>query len=124
MAKDVGEMNTGTKFHWKKVTVSGSLLSGIDGRHGCSATLAGNLVWVIGGKGFLRSFSLLDLKKEAWVSQFLENDTFNFHLHAACLFQDQILLLWAKRRQGSSPFSEAFHEVILFDPLLNKDNFR
>ena len=115
-------MNTGTKFHWKKVTVSGSLLSGIDDRHGCSATLVGNFVWVMGGKGFLRSFSLLDLMKEAWVSKLVENVTFNFHLHAACLFQDKVLLLWAKRRQRSSPFSET---LILFDPqLAKKANFR
>ena len=112
-------MNTGTKFHWTKVKAEGGLFSAKNNRQGCSATLLGHFIWVIGAGGS-RSFSLLDLKKKAWVTHSVENDRFRFQLHSASLFQDQILLLWARRILGNALFSEPFDEVLVFDPVLNE----
>ena len=119
MVKDVEEMNTGTKFHWTKVDADGSLFSARSNRHGCSATLLGHFIWVIGAGGS-NSFSLLDLKKKAWAIHSVENDRFRFHLHSASLFQDQILLLWARRSREYNFFPEPFREVLVFDPVLSE----
>lgn len=113
-------MNTGKKCHWNKVTPVGNVLGATNNRYGCSATLVGHFIWVIGGYRFEKCFSVLDVKNKAWRSLLVENDTLLFRLHDASLYQDQILLAWAKRKHTSPAITEPLQEVLTFDPVMNE----
>lgn len=113
------KIETCTKFQWRKVDPGGNLPLETENRFGCSATLLGHYIWVIGGYGVAK-YSLLDLNQKAWINVPVTAEAFKFQLHSASLYEDAILLYGAKVEvEEEHPRTET-RELMIFDLVLKE----
>ena len=91
-------MDTATRFKWNVRICSGNG-DELKNRVGCSATLVGHYIWVLGGSKSETRVSVLDTASYKW-----REVTVNLYslellkFHAAKLFEDKILVVGARRR--------------------------
>ena len=90
-------MDTCTTFEWKLQTGTRTgTEEGALGRFGCSATLLGHHIWVIGGFISPRSCYILNVNTRTWEPVHVNNVfTGGLILHSASLFQDKVYLFGA-----------------------------
>ena len=113
------KIETCKKFEWRKVDPDGDLPLVTEDRFGCSATMVGHYLWVIGSYTG-SEFTLLDLKKKAWMNIPGTAKDFKFMLHSASLHEDTILLYGAEVAVGDDLPNEHVHELVVFDLLLKE----
>ena len=105
-------MDTATRFEWRSIRCSGTG-DEVSLRVGCSATLVGHCIWVIGGVGYERRVSVLDTEARSWkdVDAQLGERDFN-PCHAAGLFEDKILIFGVRSLR---PAARDSYQVFAFD---------
>ena len=111
-------METSKRFAWKKRRPQGKILNATQYRFGCSATLLGHYIWVIGGFGLRDSYTLLDLKKQRWIDVPMQHKENQMQLHSANLFEDCILLFGVEVE--SMHLSRQSNELFKLDPVLKE----
>ena len=109
-------MDAGTKFEWE--THQGKCIGG-HGQFGCTATLIGSYVWLVGGVGADTEIFVLNLNSKKWEHiQFEEFEFFKFVLHTTSLCEDKLLLFGLQR--GSGIGLANCNELVAFDPVLKE----
>lgn len=114
------EMDVATEFEWVKVTpVSrGNYRPHLE-RFGCTTSLIGHYIWVIGGFSYQGSYTKLDIRKQLWTSvNPTKEDAFILRLHSANLYDDMILIFGVS--VGGDFRSRRLNDFVVFDPILNE----
>ena len=111
-------MDTAVQFLWHRVKATGGGQE-TEYRFGCSATIIGNFLWLMGGPAMNRRIALLDLNERVWKEvKFPQSNTYNLLLHSATLYGDGIVLMGVRRVFPLAPRSYESGELHVFDPVL------
>ena len=109
-------MDVCTKFEWKTRQGKGT---GGHGQFGCTATLIGSYVWLVGGVGGDSEIFVLNLNSNEWEAVQFEGLQFiEFVMHTTSLCEDKLLLFGLQR--GSGVGLVDCNELVAFDPVLKE----
>lgn len=111
----MGELEKSMKFEWRRKDPTYTGKPYVMDRFGCSATLVGHFIWVMGGYQYKRDVSLLDLNKQVWTKLSLTGKVYQLQLHTANLVNDSILVLGAEQHVQGYITGNSVRDVIKVD---------
>ena len=103
------------QFSWSRRIPKGDK-DATNNRFGCTATLLGHFIYVLGGSRQTSSMSLLNLQTNTWSAlRVSQPERFEFILHTANLIEDKIVLFGLDPEEGRP---NELADMYILDPLL------